>query len=44
MGEQKIKSFEDLIVYQKAYQLVLQAHRLTNAFPEAEKRELGYQL
>lgn len=44
MGEEKIKSFEDLIVYQKAYQLVLKAHVLTNTFPENEKRELGYQI
>ena len=42
--EEKIKSFEDLIVYQKAYQLVLQTHKLTNTFPEAEKREIGYQI
>jgi four helix bundle protein len=44
MGEEKIKSFEDLIVYQKAYQLVLKVHKLTQTFPEAEKREIGYQL
>ena len=44
MGEKKIKSFEDLIVYQKSYQLVLRSHKLTNTFPENEKRELGYQI
>jgi len=44
MGEKKIKSFEDLIVYQKSYQLVLRSHKLTNTFPENEKRELGYHL
>ena len=44
MGEEKIKSFEDLIVYQKAYNLVLQSHELTSTFPENEKRELGYQI
>ena len=44
MGDEKIKSFEDLIVYQKAYNLVLQTHKLTSVFPENEKRELGYQL
>ncbi len=43
MGD-KIKSFEDLIVYQKAYNLALQAHKLANTFPENEKRELGYQI
>ena len=43
MGE-KIKSFEDLIVYQKAYKLVLEAHQLTKTFPENEKKELGYQI
>ena len=44
MRDEKIKSFEDLIVYQKAYNLVLQTHKLTSTFPEKEKRELGYQL
>ena len=44
MGEDKIKSFEDLIVYQKAYSLVLQVYNLMNTFPENEKRELGYQI
>ncbi len=43
MGD-KIRSYEDLIVYQKAYNLALQAHKLTNTFPEYEKRELGYQI
>ena len=44
VGDEKIKSFEDLKVYQKAYSLALEAHQLTRTFPEPEKRELGYQI
>ena len=39
-----VKSYEDLVVYQKGYDLALKVHQLTRAFPEFERRELGYQL
>ena len=44
MREGKIKSFQDLIVYQKAYRLALQSHKLTRNFPASERMELGYQI
>ena len=44
VGDEKIKSFEDLRVYQQAYELVLKCHELTRTFPEYEKRELGSQI
>ena len=39
-----IKRYEDLLVYQKSYQLALEAHRLTLTFPDFERFELGRQL
>ena len=39
-----IKSYKDLIVYQKSYQLALEIHKITLTFPEFEKYELGSQL
>ena len=39
-----IKSFKDLIVCQKAYNLALTSHKLTINFPASEKMELGYQI
>ena len=39
-----IKRYEDILVYQKCYQLALEAHRLTINFPNFEKYELGRQL
>ena len=44
MGNESIKGFEDLIVYRKSYELVIKSHKLTQTFPESEKRELGYQI
>ena len=41
---EKISSFEDLRVYQQAYELTLRCHQLTRTFPEHEKREIGYQI
>ncbi|MBI4563199.1 MAG: four helix bundle protein [Planctomycetes bacterium] len=38
------KSFEDLIVWQKAHALVLSAYRLTKAFPDDERYGLVPQL
>ena len=33
----RIETFEDLIVWQKSHQLVLQIYRITNEFPSEEK-------
>ena len=38
------KSFEDLIVWQKAHLLVLEVYRLTKSFPQEEKFGLTSQL
>ena len=40
----KIKSYEDLEVYQKLCKLHLEVHSLTLTFPDFEKYELGSQL
>jgi len=34
---EKAKKFQDLVVWQKSHQLVLQIYRLTQRFPEAER-------
>ena len=39
-----IRSYEDLEVYKRGYQLALQIHKLTQNFPGHEKYELGSQL
>jgi four helix bundle protein len=39
-----IKSFRDLRVYQRAYELTLRIHRLTLRFPNFERYELGRQM
>ena len=39
-----IRSYEDLEVYKRGYQLALQIHKLTQSFPGHEKYELGSQL
>ncbi len=44
VGEGKIRSYEDLVVYQSSYELVLEIYNVTNNFPDQEKRELGRQL
>ena len=48
MGGEKlevgIKSYEDLEVYQQGFRLAVEVHKLTRAFPTAERRELGYQM
>ena len=38
------KSFEDLIVWQKAHQLTPDIHKLTNDFPKAELYSLTSQM
>ena len=43
VGE-KIKTYKDLEVYQKGYELTLKIYQTTNEFPVAEKYELGRQL
>ena len=46
MGDrvEKIRSYEDLEVYQKLCKLHLEVHELTLTFPDFEKYELGSQL
>ena len=39
-----IKSYEDLGVYQKGFELALIIHRKTQSLPEEERREIGRQL
>jgi four helix bundle protein len=38
------RSYKDLIVYQKSYELALEIHKITLTFPAFEKYELGSQL
>ena len=40
----KTKSFKDLIVWQKSYQLVLQIYRITKRFPKSEIYGLSQQM
>ena len=40
----KIESYEDLVVYNEGYKLVLEIYDLTRNLPEQERRELGYQM
>ena len=40
----KTKSFKDLIVWQKAYQLVREAYKITKDFPKEETYGLSQQL
>jgi len=42
--ENKIKSYEDLVIYQKLCKLHLEVNSLTLNFPDFEKYELGSQL
>ena len=44
VGDEKIRTYEDLRVYQQAYKLVLQTYELTRTYPEQEKREIGNQI
>lgn len=39
-----IKSYHDLEVYKRSYNLALQVHRLTQRFPKHELYEIGSQL
>lgn len=41
---EKIKSYKDLIVYQKAYNMVLNIYKLTKDFPDVEKYGLISQI
>jgi four helix bundle protein len=38
------RSFRDLVVWQKAHELVLAVYRLTESFPEREKFGLSHQM
>ena|SRR5208337_1145197 len=47
MGDEKparITSYRDLKAYQMSYELALEIHKATRAFPVFERRELGSQL
>lgn len=44
MERQMSKSFRDLIVWQKAHQLVLDTYKLTRAFPQEEMHCLTSQM
>ena len=44
MGESEIRSFHDLRVYQRGYQLALLVHEMARTLPTPEKFELGAQL
>ncbi len=39
-----VKSYQDLNVYQKSYDLSLKLHQITQSFPKQERYELGSQL
>ena len=41
---EKIKSYKDLIVYKKAYELTLLVYKLTGGFPELERYGLTSQM
>ena len=43
-GEQPIRSYRDLRIYQRSYAAALEVHRLTLKFPTFERLELGSQL
>jgi hypothetical protein len=44
MGREPAKSFEDLIVWQRSYALVLEIYKLTKNFPKDETYGLRSQL
>ena len=39
-----MRSFEDLVVYRRGYELALKSYQLTSTFPSSERYELGHQL
>ena len=43
-GDQPIRSYRDLRIYQRSYAAALEVHRLTLKFPTFERSELGSQL
>ncbi len=42
--KEMVKSFEDLVVFQKAYELSLDIHRASLSFPKHEQYELASQM
>lgn len=44
MGENKIKSYKDLIVWQKSYELVKRIYIITSKLPRSELFALGSQM
>ena len=43
-GRGPVRSFEDLEVFQRAYRMALEVHRISLTFPQIEQRVLGDQL
>ncbi|OGP55793.1 MAG: four helix bundle protein [Deltaproteobacteria bacterium RBG_13_61_14] len=43
-GKTKIKDFTELVVWQKAHQLVLEVYRITRTFPEEERYGITSQM
>ncbi len=44
MNSQRVESFEDLEVFQRAYRISLEVHRKSLEFPAIEQRALGDQV
>jgi len=44
MDVKKLKSFKELIVWQKAYRLVLEIYKITGSFPKSETYGLSQQI
>ena len=40
----EVRSYRDLEVYQEGYRLAVVIHKLTQSFPDYERREIGSQL
>jgi four helix bundle protein len=43
-GDRRAKSFEDLVVFQRAYRLSLEIHQFSLRLPQVEQRALGDQV
>ena len=39
-----VKGFKDLLIYQKAYELSIKVHTITQKYPDFEKYEIGSQI
>jgi four helix bundle protein len=43
-GQRSIRSYRDLRIYQRSYEVALEIHRITLKFPAFERGEIGSQL